>query len=97
VVFSKFVQPWNLIVYPFVCVYIYIYIYKISNLSGNGSAAKVEKVKLSLCVSKHRAMKMYGGSGGIAPAFLTLSLDGGERSASRSGGFVPRETGPGTH
>jgi hypothetical protein len=37
-------------------------------------------------------MKIYGGSGGIAPQFLTSTLDGGEWSASRPGRFTP-----GTH
>jgi hypothetical protein len=31
------------------------------------------------------------GGGGIAPPFLTLSLDGGEWSASRRGCFIPGE------
>jgi hypothetical protein len=30
------------------------------------------KVNLSLCVTKHHAMKMYWGSGGIAPHILDL-------------------------
>jgi hypothetical protein len=30
------------------------------------------KVKLSLCLTKHHAMKAYWGSGGIAPRFLDL-------------------------
>jgi hypothetical protein len=42
-------------------------------------------------------MKMNGGGGGIAPAFLTSALDGGERSASRTSRFTPREIAPGTH
>jgi hypothetical protein len=35
--------------------------------------------------------------GGIAPTFLTSALDGGERSASRSGRFIPGEIAPSTH
>jgi len=42
-------------------------------------------------------MKTYRGSGGIAPAFLTSTLDGGEWSASRPGRFTLRERAPGTH
>jgi hypothetical protein len=34
-------------------------------------------------------MKTYEGSGGIAPLFLTLALDGGEWSPSRPGRFIP--------
>jgi hypothetical protein len=37
------------------------------------------------------------GSGGVAPPFLTLVLDGGEWSASRPGRFTPEESAPGTH
>jgi hypothetical protein len=43
-------------------------------------------------------VKSYWGSGGIAPRiFFTSALDGGEWSASRTGGFTPREKAPGTH
>jgi hypothetical protein len=31
------------------------------------------KVKLSLCLTKHHAMKMHWGSGGIGPHILDLS------------------------
>jgi hypothetical protein len=55
------------------------------------------KIKLSLCLIKHSAMKMYGGSEGTAPAYLTSALDGGEWSASHSCCFTPRENVPGTH
>jgi hypothetical protein len=41
-------------------------------------------------------MKTYGGSGGIAPPFLTLALDGGEWSASCPS-LTAGETAPGTH
>jgi hypothetical protein len=37
------------------------------------------------------------GSGGIAPAFLTSALDGGEWSASRLGRFTPGERTVGNH
>jgi hypothetical protein len=42
-------------------------------------------------------MKTYGGSGCIAPQFLTSALDGGEWSASRPGRFTPGERAHGTH
>jgi hypothetical protein len=42
-------------------------------------------------------MKAYWGSGGIAHAFLTSTLDGGELSASIPDRFTPRERAPGTH
>jgi hypothetical protein len=54
------------------------------------------KVKLSLCLIKHHAMKTYWGSRGIAPRILDL----GTRwrwSASRPGCFIPRKRAPGTH
>jgi hypothetical protein len=37
------------------------------------------------------------GGGGIAPSFLTLTLDGGEWSASHPGRFIPGERTPGTY
>jgi hypothetical protein len=40
----------------------------------------IVQVKLSLCLTKHYAMKTYGG---MLQVFLTLALVGGERSASR--------------
>jgi hypothetical protein len=42
-------------------------------------------------------MNKYGGSGGIAPQFLTSVLDGGEWSASHPCRFTPGERFPGTH
>jgi hypothetical protein len=48
-------------------------------------------VKLSLCLTKHRAMKIYWGSGGIAPHILISVLDRGEWSVSLPGHFSPRE------
>jgi hypothetical protein len=47
------------------------------------------KVKLSLYLSEHNAMKAYWGSGGTAPHSLTSPLDGGEWSASHPGHFTP--------
>jgi hypothetical protein len=42
-------------------------------------------VKLSLCVTKHYAVKMYGGVDVQIHVFLTSALLGDEQSASRSG------------
>jgi hypothetical protein len=41
-------------------------------------------------------MKTFG-SGGTAPSFLTLALDGGEWLPSRTGRFTPEERALGTH
>jgi hypothetical protein len=41
-------------------------------------------------------MKTWG-SGGIAPPFLTSTLDGGQWSASRPCRFIPGEIVPGTY
>jgi hypothetical protein len=49
------------------------------------------KVKLSLCLTKHNAMKTYWGVEGLLQAFLASALVGGEWSASRPGRFTPRE------
>jgi hypothetical protein len=50
-----------------------------------------------LCLTKHHAMKAYGGVDVYRHAFLTSALDGGEWSASRLGRFTPRERAHGTH
>jgi hypothetical protein len=55
------------------------------------------KVKLSLCLIKHHAVKMYWGVEGHLHTFLASALDGGEWSASRPGRLTPRERAPGTH
>jgi hypothetical protein len=55
------------------------------------------KVKLSLCLTKHHAMKTYLGVEVKLHAFLTSALDAGERSASRPGLFTLRVKAPGTH
>jgi hypothetical protein len=39
---------------------------------GGGKILGKKKVKLSLCLTKHYAMKTYWGSGGIAPLILDL-------------------------
>jgi len=46
------------------------------------------KVKVSLCLTKHHAMKAHS---------LTSALDGGKWSDSLPGRFIPRERAPGTH
>jgi hypothetical protein len=48
--------------------------------------------KLSLCLIKHYAMKVYGGLDVWTHLFLTSALAGGEWLASRLGRFTP-----GTH
>jgi hypothetical protein len=55
------------------------------------------KVKLSLCLTKHHAMKTYWGEETQLRAFLNSALDIGEWSASSSGRIIPRERAPGTH
>jgi hypothetical protein len=44
--------------------------HKFSLLSNNGKDKA--KVKLSLCLTKHHAMKTYWGSEGVAPCILDL-------------------------
>jgi hypothetical protein len=53
--------------------------------------------KLSLCLTKHHAMKTYWGVEVWLYTFLTSALDGGEWSASQPGRFTPNERAPGTH
>jgi hypothetical protein len=53
------------------------------------------KVKLSLCVTKHHAMKAYWRNSSTHS--LISALDGGEWSASRPGRFTPRKRAPGIH
>jgi hypothetical protein len=54
------------------------------------------KVKLSLCLTKHHAVKMYGGVEVQIHVFLTSVLDGGKWSVSRPRRFTPGERAPGT-
>jgi hypothetical protein len=58
------------------------------------TGGKGKKVKLSLCLTKHHAMKTYWGMEVYLHAFLTSALDGGEWSASRPSRFTPRERAP---
>jgi hypothetical protein len=55
------------------------------------------KVKLSLCLTKHHAMKEYWEWRYSSMHSLTSALDGGEWSASRLGRFTPKERAPRTH
>jgi hypothetical protein len=55
------------------------------------------KVKLSLCLTKHHAMKRIEGVDYSSTHSLTSALDGGEWSDSRPGRFIPRERSSGTH
>jgi hypothetical protein len=49
-------------------------------------------------LTEHHAVKVYWGSGIIAPLHSLISaLDRSEWSASRLGCFTPRETAPDTH
>jgi hypothetical protein len=50
-------------------------------------------VKLSLCLTKHYAMKTYWGIEVQHHTFLTSALEGREWSASLPD-FIPRETAP---
>jgi hypothetical protein len=49
----------------------------------------IGKVKLSLHVTKHHAIKTYGGVEVQLHAFLISALDGDDWSAPRSGRFTP--------
>jgi hypothetical protein len=53
------------------------------------------KVKLSLCLTEHHAMKAYWGVGYSSTHSLISALDGGEWSASCPGRFTNRERAPG--
>jgi hypothetical protein len=55
------------------------------------------KVKLSLCLTKHHAMKTYYRSGGIAPRILDLGSRWRWVVSFTPGRFTPRERAPGTH
>jgi hypothetical protein len=63
--------------------------YHLNSVSDNNPISLRLKVKLSLCffLTERHAMKAYWG----------VALDRGERSASRSGRFIPRERASGTH
>jgi hypothetical protein len=53
------------------------------------------KVKLSLCLTKHHAMKSYGSMEVQLHAFLTLAQGGSEWSASHTDHFTtPGEKAP---
>jgi hypothetical protein len=54
-------------------------------------------LQLSLCLTKHHALKTYAGVGIQLDASLTLESDESEWSASRLGRFTPRWRAPVTH
>jgi hypothetical protein len=56
-----------------------------------------EAVNLSLCLTKHYAIKTYWGVEVQLHAFLTSAIDGGVWSASHPGRFTPKERAPCTH
>jgi hypothetical protein len=45
-------------------------------------------------VTKHYALKAYGGSGGMVPQLLTSAADGGKRSASLPWRFTSADIAP---
>jgi len=55
------------------------------------------KVKLSLCLTKYHAIKVYWGVELQLCAFLTVALGGGKWLASGPGHLTSGERGPGTH
>jgi hypothetical protein len=55
------------------------------------------KVTLSQCLTKHYAMKTYGGVDVYIHIFLTSALVRGEWSASHPGRFTSGERAPRTH
>jgi hypothetical protein len=55
---------------------------------------QVVKVELSLCLINQYVTKTYGGSGDLAPPFLTTALDEGQCSVSRPCRFTPGENPP---
>jgi hypothetical protein len=59
-----------------------------------GMRAHSVKVQLSLCLSKHYAMKTYGGVDVKNHVFLTSEIVGGEWSTSCPGCFTPGEKVP---
>jgi hypothetical protein len=55
------------------------------------------RLKISLCLSKHHFMKMYGRIELYLQALITSALDGGVWSHSRLGRIKSGERAPGIH
>jgi hypothetical protein len=68
----------------------YQYINTKDQAFSNGDNRKME-VKLSLCLTKHYAMKTYGEVDVYVHFFLSSALVGGEWSASHPCRFTPEE------
>jgi hypothetical protein len=62
-----------------------------------GMTSKYLSVKLSLCLTKHHAVKTYWGVEVQRHTFLTAALEGDEWSDSRPGRFTPGERVPSSH
>jgi hypothetical protein len=67
-----------------------VYFKFLSLLSLDENVKVKAKVKLSLCLNKHHAMKTYWGVEVKLHAFLTLAPHGDEWSASFPGSFTPQ-------
>jgi hypothetical protein len=61
-------------------------------LSREDKDTVICKVIILYYVTKHCVLKAYGESGGMAPQFLTLAIDGGKWSASRSCRFTSADS-----
>jgi hypothetical protein len=75
-----------------------MYFLKLTNLFGTLYERIVKvKVKLSLCLTEHHAMKTYGESGGIAPRILDLGTRKRRVVSFTPRPLYPRKKAPGTH
>jgi hypothetical protein len=70
---------------------------KVRNTEKNLYVCKEVKVKLSLCLTKHHAMKAYCGSGGEAPRILYLGTRWRSVVIFTLRPLHPRERAPRTH
>jgi hypothetical protein len=64
---------------------------------GCGAIEREREVYTCVKLVKYNELTTHGGVRGIASAFLTSALDGGECSATRPGRFTPGEGTPGKH